>query len=368
MKKMMLPALVPFAFITLLFANEGGERGFQITVTIKGLKDGCSVSLIQARTRDTLASGIIRQAVVVLRGAMPKGTEYCFLVLDSSLKLKPSQTFLPVNAKQKLNADLAEWPKIELVGSSAHRDYLDLVALWDTWKARMDNDTTVGNLRRSAFKDFVLQRSGSLYIADFVARADDVFSFKDRQEIFQSLSPVAKYSYFGGKLTLALQTEQRRLQVTKESKLQDFSYVDKSGTSHSIYHVISKNKLTLIDFWASWCKPCREQFPKLKQLYALYHNRGLEIIGVALNDEEGDWKAAVQKDELPWLNGRDKDDTAYHLFDLQQIPAYVLVDQEGRLLAFNCKGSSIPSFGPASEMGLEEAIKEILLTKMNTYN
>ena len=95
----------------------------------------------------------------------------------------------------------------------------------------------------------------------------------------------------------------------------------------------------------SWCGPCRQQVPNLKKAYAKYQEKGFAIVAIALNDTEKECMKAIEKDGIPWHNVRDVDNHLYNLFDVAQIPAYILINNEGKLLAFACTGSSIPSFG-----------------------
>ena len=98
----------------------------------------------------------------------------------------------------------------------------------------------------------------------------------------------------------------------------------------------------LLDFWASWCVPCREASPHLKELYTQYRSKGFEIIGVADNDrDERLWKSAVKKDGLPWkqvLRGfseteeKNEKDIS-RLFGVGSLPTYVLLNPAGKIIA-----------------------------------
>src|ERR1700730_240336 len=79
----------------------------------------------------------------------------------------------------------------------------------------------------------------------------------------------------------------------------DLSLPDLNGRTVSLSEL--KGKVVLIDFWASWCGPCRHNNPHLVKLYNKYHNRGLEIFGVSLDEDADSWKKAVSHDKLVWI-------------------------------------------------------------------
>lgn len=106
-----------------------------------------------------------------------------------------------------------------------------------------------------------------------------------------------------------------------------------------------KGKYVLIDFWASWCVPCRKGNPHLKELYARYKDKGIEFIGVSDDDGSPDaWKKAVEKDGLPWLHvlrgldwdkirkGEDNPNDISELFGIHSLPTKILIDKQGKII------------------------------------
>ncbi|MBS1918386.1 MAG: TlpA family protein disulfide reductase [Bacteroidetes bacterium] len=101
-----------------------------------------------------------------------------------------------------------------------------------------------------------------------------------------------------------------------------------------------KGKIVLIDFWASWCGPCRRNNPKLVELYKKYHDRGFEIYGISIDSNAANWKQAVQQDQLPWIQVNDNKGwyaPSTITYDVNAIPASYLLDKDGiiRLIDFD---------------------------------
>lgn len=105
-----------------------------------------------------------------------------------------------------------------------------------------------------------------------------------------------------------------------------------------------KGKVVLLDFWASWCGPCRSSNKELTKLYPKYKNKGFEILGVSLDDDLSKWKTAIAKDKITWLQvnepGGWEANTA-RLWDISAIPTSFLIDKEGKLLAMDLTGKEL---------------------------
>ena len=108
--------------------------------------------------------------------------------------------------------------------------------------------------------------------------------------------------------------------------------------------------VVLVDFWASWCRPCRASIPHLKEIYTKYHPAGLEILSVSLDDRAhiNAWKQAMSQEQMPWPQVvdtfTDEDETygqVSRMYGIQSIPFVLLVDKEGKLLAINPSAETI---------------------------
>lgn len=108
-----------------------------------------------------------------------------------------------------------------------------------------------------------------------------------------------------------------------------------------------RGKFTYVDFWASWCVPCREENPNLVRLYHKYKDKDFTIYGVSLDTNPGSWLKAVKDDNLPWTQVSDLKawkSEFVDLYRLKSIPASVLLDKEGRIIAKDLRGRQLEEF------------------------
>jgi len=141
---------------------------------------------------------------------------------------------------------------------------------------------------------------------------------------------------------------EQRMMLVKDLRngltAKDFESITPEGKKLSLHDVTSTAKYTLIDFWASWCMPCRAENPNVVKAYTAYHAKGLNILSVSLDTKAENWKAAIAKDGMPWYHVSSLlgfKEPAAMLYGIQAIPQNVLVDAHGVIVASNLRGDAL---------------------------
>lgn len=133
------------------------------------------------------------------------------------------------------------------------------------------------------------------------------------------------------------------------AKAPDFSAPNPDGKIVSLNDVVSKGKITIIDFWAAWCGPCRRENPNIVKIYEKYHDKGLEIIGVGLdgarnqkNPKEA-WVKAIEDDNLTWtqVSNLNYFDEIAKTYNVRAIPAMFVLDAKGEIIAKDLRGPAL---------------------------
>ena len=193
-------------------------------------------------------------------------------------------------------------------------------------------------------------------IRQFLASRDDVlkayivYTFTCQNELdaagsleqYADLGPQAQKSIYGQMLA---QRAKRLDAATTGKPAPDFTLDTPDGKSITLSSVEARIKI--VDFWASWCGPCRLNNPKLKEIYAAYKDKGLEIIGVSLDTDKRRWIDAVAKDGLPWIQVSSLKGwkcPVASLYGVSVVPAMFVIDASNNIIATGLKGEALEHF------------------------
>jgi peroxiredoxin len=207
---------------------------------------------------------------------------------------------------------------------------------------------------RSNFYSF-LKTNKTSEVSSFVLFStisnDRNVNIKSADTMFQFLEGKGKNSFYGVELT-KLMNKLKAVEVGYMAP--DFTLPDSTGNKkYTLSKIYGQNKYVLIDFWASWCGPCKGEIPFLKTAYERFHNKGFEIISVSLDDKKQAWLASLRQYQMPWIHISDVkgfNSAVNELYHVPSIPKTLLLDKTGKIIATDLRGRAL-------DLKLEELLK-----------
>lgn len=149
----------------------------------------------------------------------------------------------------------------------------------------------------------------------------------------------------------AVKALERTLEASKAveigKQIEDFSMPNPTGEELNVMSEVAKNRVTILDFWASWCGPCRQETPFMVSLYQKYHDKGLGIVGISLDQDHDAWVKGIEELGITWPQISDLkywQSAAAEKFQVRSIPYMVVLDQKGTIINKGLRGEELEAF------------------------
>src|SRR5690606_19386300 len=353
--------LIIVLLLGLVACETVAENTYKVTVNAEGAEDGKLVYLQKPQTGmppsviDTLE---IKNGTVEFSGTA-KSPQLHYLLFEGNRGILPlilEQGTITVTAHiDSLNTS-------KVVGTPSNDDFTSFIegtmSIRDKMasiqqqgmEAQQKGDTVTLNTLTETFKE--VQEEARAYEQDFVKNNPNSYislmviqqmansPHADKAaELFDQLSDELKNDEIGKALAKQFESVKK---LSIGSIAPDFSAPTPEGDTISLKS--SLGKVTILDFWAAWCKPCRVENPNLVKLYKDFHEKGLNVVGVSLDRKAEDWTKAIAEDQLPWhhmSNLKFWQDPIAQLYNIKSIPATYILDAEGKIIAKDLRGEEL---------------------------
>jgi len=349
-------------FFVLLLAPlftiaQKSTKAFTIEGKLDGYADGISIRLFKNGENVEYATTKLAKGKFSLKGNVDEPI-LCFLIIGED---KPVEVYVE-NAIITIKGKKVQPSVFKITGSASHKDFAEFVkeflplAQQSSTLAATINKTMPGAERdtllvtynkqqekvQTSITKFITAKPDS-YVSAFVLRAtyqfnEDIIKLEDRYKLLDSKIQ----NSIAGKELDAFITESKIGAVGTQAL--DFSQPDTTGVPVSLASF--RGKYVLVDFWASWCGPCRNENPNVVENFKKFSSKNFTVLGVSLDrpGQKEKWVQAIHEDGLTWTHVSDLqfwNNSAAVLYNIKGIPQNILIDPQGKIVAKNLRGPAL---------------------------
>ena len=345
---------------TLLAACNSGNNGYTITGTVEGANDGDMVYLqgVEGRQLVKLDSAVIKNGTFTVTGKQDTAVNR-YLTYKNNEDNGMAMDFFLENGKIAIqltkDSDAATGTPNNDAYQEIRTQLNSLMKQMETLYSALSDTTLTDEQREAKGKEIEGLQEKMIGVAkDGIAKnitnpvgihlLKQNYYYMDVNEL-DPLMPQIPAMYDQDERIVQIKANVKQMKATAVGqKFTDFEMQTPEGEKVKLSDYVGKGKVVLVDFWASWCGPCRREMPNLVDLYAKYKNKNFEIVGVSLDQSGEAWKNAIKQLNISWPQMSDLkywDCEGAKLYAVSSIPHTVLIDKDGTILARGLAGEAL---------------------------
>lgn len=319
-----------FGVLILLFVsyNQKSDTGFSLIGKTKGIENGTMIYLDNADSQniDLIDSTTIENNSFIFNTKLSNSPLQVALWTDDE-----HYRFLWLeNNKMTFDASKSNFENAKVTGS-------DVENLAQSLRKELESLTEKKQRKREI--KFIKNHPNSIVSVEILSTYSTTFGKKETKELFNLLSEQNKKSKYGKII-------ETYIKLNEEPKIGkqfiDFEMVDQNGKLQKLSDL--KGKTIFLDFWASWCTPCRKENPNLVKTYNKFKSKGFEIFAVSLDKNKETWLKTIENDNLNWYHVNDlkgNGNKASLIYGVEGVPESFLIDQNGIIIARDLRGKEL---------------------------
>ena len=343
-------------FILCLPLSLVAQNSFSVKGNIKGLKDSTLVYLVRTVDGATIAQDYAYHGEFSLGGKLEVADIY---QLTFSGTKEVVEIFMS-NENILLNGDAAHIPSSIVTGSSLNIDFVNYNRQFNPLREKITNVVEKINAQKDLKKRdsliklfiqyklaviqqvdrFIKEKPGSPVSAFVLYAVNPLYEQPNElEQKYSQLLPAAKNGVYAQLIEQTIKSK-----TVGEVGVPALDFVQNDTSNHPISLASFKGKFVLVDFWASWCGPCRKENPNVVEAYNLYKNKGFTVLGVSLDQYRANWIKAIHDDQLTWTQVSDLqywNNAVAQLYHIQSIPSNLLINPEGKIIGKNLRGEDL---------------------------
>ena len=359
--------------LCLALAVSCSDGNVKYDISGSGPEDGVAVQLIDKMTSEPIDSAVVSGGTFRMKGKAPKdaflgltaeGDEWTFLLFNDGVPVKVDFADNSL-AGSDLNNKLSECDHRNTDASNEVQKVVDAFTSLPEAEQEAKMEEFIPQYRAAfqKYSDFYVgmieENMDNLIPVAFIQEVPSLAGQDKFNELLASDALFASHPYVLDIQRKMEESAARRKEAEEKKQafigqhFTDLEEADPDGNLHKLSEYVGQGKWVLVDFWASWCGPCKAEMPNVVAAYKKYHAKGFDIVGLSFDREKEPWVKAISEWEMPWIHLSDLKywkSVASGVYGVNSIPDNLLIDPEGTIVARGLRGEAL-------EAKLAEVIK-----------